>query len=239
MSVTIRTSSVTTQAPAPSQTPVASQELRVERPYAALMLLDPEMLRALSPFVRYERAAASVAEELGLPLSTLLYRLKRLRHAGLLELSRIERRAGSAIRHYRATSHAFFVPYHLTPLETPEALLEREHAPRQRRLERSLVRAGQSQFDGRGQPVFGVRVVLEGERLVVRNALGPDTDWNFLSPLTPAIVDLWAEDVRLEFEDAKALQAEMCDLLKRYRALSGPQGYIVRVAMAPLDETGR
>lgn len=222
-----------------SQTLAEPTALRVERPDAALMLLDPEMLRALSPFVPVDRAAASVAEELGMPLSTLLYRLKRLRHAGLLELTRIERRAGSAIRHYRAVSDAFFVPYDLTPLETPEALLEREHAPRQRRLERSLVHAGRSQFDGRGQPAFGVRVVLEGAQLVVRNALGPDTDWNFLSSQTPAIVDLWAEDVRLEFEDAKALQAEMCDLLKRYRALSGPQGYIVRVAMAPLDETNR
>jgi DNA-binding transcriptional ArsR family regulator len=203
------------------------------------MLLDPEMLRVLSLFVLFERPAASVAEELGMPLSTLLYRLKRLRHAGLLELSRIERRAGSAVRHYRAVSDAFFVPYNLTPLETPEALLEREHAPRQRRLERNLVRTGRSQFDGRGQPAFGLRVVLEGDQLVVRNALGPDTDWNFLGPHTPAIVDLWAEDVRLEFEDAKALQAEMCDLLKRYRARSGPQGYIVRVAMAPLDQADR
>ena len=67
------------------------------------------------------------------------------------------------------------------------------------------------------------------------NAIGPDSPWNFLDPDAPALVDLWAEDITLDFDEAKALQKELCSLLGRYRAKRGQQGYIVRLGLAPLS----
>ncbi len=97
-----------------------------------------------------------------------------------------------------------------------------------------MVRAAQGELDAQGERVWGVRVGLEAGRLAVRSAIGPDSSWNFLDPDAPAIVDLWAEDVTLDFDEAKALQKELCSLLERYRAKRGQQGYIVRLGMAPL-----
>lgn len=212
----------------------SSRELHVEQPEAARLLLEPATLRALSPFVGRGRAASEVARELAMPLNTLLYQIKQLLKAGLLEVVREERRAGRAIKRYRAVAESFLLPYAVTPAETPEVLLEQEHAPRQGRLIRGLVRAAYGELDAQGERVWGVRVGLEGGKLAVRNAIGPDSSWNFLDPTAPALVDLWAEDVMLDFAEAKALQRELCDLLGRYRAKRGQQGYIIRLGMAPL-----
>jgi len=43
----------------------------------------------------------------------------------------------------------------------------------------------------------------------------PDTDWNFLDPQAPAIVDYWLQDVQVDFAQAKQLQREMCELVER------------------------
>ena len=57
---------------------------------------------------------------------------------------------------------------------------------------------------------------------------------NFLDPSAPAIMDWWAQDLQLEYEDAKTMQAELCDLLERCRKKSGQQGYMLRLAIAPI-----
>lgn len=212
----------------------SSRELRVTQPGNARALLEPATLEVLSPFVGRERTAAEVARKLEMPLNSLLYKVKALLALGLLEVSREERRAGRSVKHYRAIAEAFFLPYEVTPAETPEALLAQEHAPRQQRFVRALVQTAAELLDARGEPVWGVQVGLEGGRLVVRNTIGPDSSWNFLDPDAPALVDLWAEDITLDFSDAKALQKELCDLLGRYRAKRGSQGYMVRLGLAPL-----
>ena len=210
------------------------KNLSVKQAQVAAALLEPITLLVLAPFVLSERAPSSVASELGMPLNSLLYQINRLRELDLLEISRVESRAGRAIKYYQAVAESFYIPYHLTPAETPEALLEQETIPRQKRLIRNLVRSAQYALDKRGETVWGIQVALEGQKLVMRNAIGPDSEWNFLDPTAPAILDFWAQDFKLEFEDAKTMQAELCALLERYRAKSGQQGYIVRLAMAPI-----
>ncbi len=214
--------------------PLGITELRVEAPEVARKLLEPATLRALSPFVGEARTASEVARELELPLNTLLYQVRGLLKLGLLEVEREACRAGRAVKHYRAVAEAFFLPYTVTPAETPEVLLAQEHASRQGRLIRGLVEAAYGELDPQGEHVWGVRVGLEAGRLTVRNAIGPESPWNFLDADAPALVDLWAEDVTLDFAEAKALQKELCELLGRYRAKRGRQGYIVRLGMAPL-----
>ena len=213
---------------------IRSSHFTVGQAQVAAALLEPNTLAVLSPFVQQERSPADVAKELGTPLNSMMYQINRLLKLKLLRVHRVEARAGRAKKYYRAVAESFFIPYGLTAAETPERLLEQETAYLQRRLIHHLVNAAQQELDGRGERVWGLQVALEGERLVVRNAIGPDSDWNFLDPTAPAILDWWAEDIQLDFEDAKTMQAELCDLLTRYRVKTGRQGYIVRLAMAPI-----
>ncbi|MDQ3397540.1 MAG: hypothetical protein M3511_07175, partial [Deinococcota bacterium] len=73
----------------------------------------------------------------------------------------------------------------------------------------------------------------EGARLVLKNIVGPDSEWNFLDPEAPAMVDYWQEDVQLDFEEAKRLQAELCMIFARYKTRRGGQVYTLRLALAP------
>jgi hypothetical protein len=48
----------------------------------------------------------------------------------------------------------------------------------------------------------------------------------------PAILNQW-EELKLSFEDAKALQRDMAKLLETYRKKSGSGSYITHVGLAP------
>jgi hypothetical protein len=52
----------------------------------------------------------------------------------------------------------------------------------------------------------------------------------------PAIVDYYLQDVRLDFDEAKQFQRELCALINRYRGTQGSQRYAVRLALTPLYE---
>lgn len=199
----------------------------------AELLLDERARRALSPFVGRERTAAGAAEELGMHLNTLLYQVRRLVDAGLLRVTRLEPRAARAVKHYRAVAEHFVLPYNLTRAETPETLLAQEHAGPEARLRRGLIHAGLELLNQQEPESVGVQVVLEGSRLVLKNIVGPDSEWNFLDPEAPAMVDYWQEDVHLDFEEAKRLQAELCTIFARYKTRRGGQAYILRLALAP------
>lgn len=209
------------------------QTLHVRGAAQAELLFDDRVRRVLAPFVGQECSASRAADRLGMPLNSLLYQVRRLLNAELLTVVREERRAGRAVRHYRAAAERFIVPYALTPAETPEVLLAAQHAGPDARLRRHLTQAGLELLEQQGSEGVGVHVVLDGPRLVLRNMVGPDAKWNFLDPVAPAMVDYWLEDVHLDFGEAKALQAELCELVARYRARRGGLAYVLRLALAP------
>lgn len=209
------------------------QTVQVRDVVQAALLLDERARHVLAPFVGQACSASGVAEHLGMPLTSLLYQVRRLLDAKLLVVEREERRAGRAVKYYRAAAERFIVPYALTPAETPDVLLLAQHAGPDARLRRNLVHAGLELLEQQGTEGVGVQVVLDGPRLVLRNMVGPDAGWNFLDPAAPAMVDYWLEDVHLDFEEAKALQAELCELVERYRTKRGGQAYVLRLALAP------
>lgn len=87
----------------------------VTDPEQARLLSNPANFRFFEPFVARERTVTAAAEEIGYALDTMLYRVKTLLKAGLLEVSRLEKRAGRPIKHYRSVHDAYFVPFELTP----------------------------------------------------------------------------------------------------------------------------
>ena len=83
-------------------------------PDQARLLSDDAATRFLEPFLGRERSASQAARELGVPIDTLLYRVKRFLEAGLLEIVREEPRAGRPIKIYRTVADGFYVPFELT-----------------------------------------------------------------------------------------------------------------------------
>jgi DNA-binding transcriptional ArsR family regulator len=67
----------------------------------------------LLAFVGRERTLSEVAESTGMALNLLHHHVTRLVRHGLVEVVGERRRAGRAIRYYRATHDSFFVPSHL------------------------------------------------------------------------------------------------------------------------------
>ena len=154
---------------------------------------------------------------------------------GLLRIVRRVPRKGRAIRTYRAVADSFFAPLHSLPDTTLEELLENGDADPRRRVARGMVAAM------REAPTFldwGVHVTV-GDAGDLSVSIGPaEPDWQparLLEGGAPAVVSSWVP-LRLGFEDAKALQRELFDLIGRYSARTGPQEYLLGIALTPAPE---
>ena len=77
---------------------------------AATLLLEPKHARFLAPFLGRERLVAEVAEEVAAPLSTTYRLVTRYCEAGILRVTREQKRGGRALKFYRTVADAFFVP---------------------------------------------------------------------------------------------------------------------------------
>jgi DNA-binding transcriptional ArsR family regulator len=208
--------------------------LEVKEKERAAVLLEDKTLRFLVPFVGRESSADDAAKQLGVSLTTLVYQLKRLQGFGLLELIREKKRRGSSIKLYRATGDAFFIPFRATPYERPEELLLRDYDPLHRKLLACFLEAAIEFLGMRSVDEFGLRITLEGKHLSVRHAPNPKRTLE-VDPTkadAPAILNQW-EELKLNFEDAKALQRDLATVLNRYRSKSGSGSYLAHVAVAP------
>ena len=101
----------------------------VTDPKQATLLTEPKSKSFFKPFLAAERSATEAAEELDCKLNTVLYRIKTFLAAGLLEVSRVQKRKGRAIKYYRSVHDAYFLPFANTPYATLEERLEVQGAP--------------------------------------------------------------------------------------------------------------
>lgn len=86
----------------------------------ARFLTDPAKKRFFVPFLARERRVAEAAAEAGCSVNRMLYQVRTLVDAGLLQVVREEPRAGRAVRVYRSVYDAYFVPFSATPYDTLE-----------------------------------------------------------------------------------------------------------------------
>lgn len=207
---------------------------------AARFIVDPSASRFLEPFIGRSRTASSVAEELGVKVSSVLYRIRQLTDLRLVEVERVERRRGRPMKHYRATAEAFFVPFEVTDAESVEALGTMSAAGARHHLAESLSAAWADA--ARCHPDWGVRLGRDGDgnldRSIVPEALSEGMESFRESLLGYGSPPLWDQHflLQLSLSEAKALQRELSDLYGRYYRPDG-QGrkpYILRLAMAPL-----
>ena len=95
----------------------------------AQLLTEPVSKEFFKPFLARERSASEAAETMRCSLNTMLYRVKTLLRAGLLEVVREEPRKGRAVKIYRSVHDAYFIPFIVTPYATLEERLEVQAEP--------------------------------------------------------------------------------------------------------------
>lgn len=213
--------------------------LRVEEPEAARIVTDPAARRFLLPFIGRDRTVSNVAAELEVDTSSMLYRVRQFIRLGLIKEVRVEPRQGRPIRYYRSVADGFFVPFQVTSLTTQASLSPYAFSQLQRRLNESI---GQAWLAACGEhQTLGIHVFRNAEGNITHNIVpDPEDDQpnrffdQLLEPGAPAVWDTWG-NLKLEHEDAKALQMEIATILKRYWPKEKEEGqeYILRLAIAP------
>ncbi len=206
--------------------------LEIDNVKAAAYLCDPHKAVFLYPFIGCERSAAEVARAYNADFKAYLFQIERMQQLGLLQHTQTKSRKGSPVKYYRAVSDSFFVPFKVTQLENLEAMLDAWSQSLQPVFLKSFIHGLYST-----QANWGVRIARESNgQLSIAAANQADRAYNMLEPTAPAMLEGWFTDLRLDPEDAKALQHELVALYLRYLGRNGAQRYIIRVALAPMQD---
>jgi hypothetical protein len=197
---------------------------------AADILTQPNTLRQLEPFLGRALTITQAAKELKQKPNTVLSRVRRFVKLGLLEVTQDIKRKGRSIKKYRTAADMFFVPYEATSAETLESAMAERDAYWEELLRKSVVKARVEDVGSWGTRIYRD----ERGRLQIQAAITPDKNYTMLDKKRPAVLSAWRDSVYLDFEDAKTLQREMFELLKKYQQKQGNQRYIVRLGIAPI-----
>lgn len=211
-------------------TPPEFGSLTVREPSAARLLSDVRTTRLLGAFLDGPRTVADVTRELGEHLDWVRYRVRRLTAAGLLRPEGERTRKGRPMRLYRAAAAVFFVPFEATHHESLDAYLEdveRDvHTWVRRNVAQSLRETGVG---------WGLRIARgEDGRMHSKMSRSPELDFA-VTPDGPALLSFVYPALALDFEDAKAMQAELLDVFHRYAARAGAQPYLCQLVLCPVS----
>jgi len=199
----------------------------VTHPGAAALLDDASRRVYLHPFLDRACTLADAARELGVPMNTMHYWLRKLLDVDLVEVVEVRRRPGRAIQVYRSVASAFFVPFAATPADSVESQLVSEEVERQRRLSRLMAKTLRD-----ASPHRGLLLRRESEGMI-RSSTHP--------PHEPSdvVFSSWIERP-LSKARAAEVQAELRALVERLAALPTDEGdasFVLRVALVPSGET--
>jgi hypothetical protein len=215
-------------------------QLRILNPAAARFVVNGESFRFLEPFLAQENTVSGAVRHTGADHSSVLYRVRQMLNLKLLEVSRVQHRAGRAIKHYRSTAAEFFVPFSVTDAETIRALMARFTTEFQTHFDAAygatLERTGATHD-------LGIRVWRNPDGHTSRDFMPAEkahgdttfSDWALQDDMPP----VWNQHalLRLRASDAKALQAELARVWGRFSILEDPAGklHALRLAVTPLE----
>jgi hypothetical protein len=203
--------------------------LTVEDPEQARLLSDLNSFEFFEPFIARERTASQAAAELGRRLDTVLYRVRQFLEAGLLQVTRLEKRAGRPIKQYRSVADAFFIPFAVTPFATLEDRLASQMASGNQKIVRSIA-AVLRETGLEGRRIFRA----DNGTVWNQSASDAETPLRPVDPNMPAAIQ-YGTELYLGFEEAKALQRQLHELFESYgeREVGEGRKYLLQVALLP------
>jgi predicted transcriptional regulator len=211
----------------------SSKTTRLENAEACAVLADREQLRLLGAFLGKENTISSAAQELEVNPTKLYKQVQRFLALGLVNICRLEKRSGRAIKYYRSSSDRFFIPFRTYP---PELIGQQNREHHTRLFAQGLGRVyRQEEFTEQDWGAITASMPGSGVYLSIANSFGQQ--WDYLDPDAPAVVSGWHQ-IQLDFEDAKAMQREMVEVMLRYMGKGGKQTYLLGLFLTNIEDCG-
>lgn len=187
----------------------------IDDPEIARFFSNTDQFTILHPFLMKACSLSEAAESLNMKLNTLHYHVKKLLAWGLLVLDHEEARQGRAIKYYRSSHPAYFVPFHISPFEDLQDLLTRILSQGFDILATSFAR---KLYD---YPLpLGIRVFATSDTHVHIDLTDPEGNLN-----DDILRRVWQEQGllninvgRLKQADALQLKADLEEIYQRYSA---------------------
>ena len=196
----------------------------------ARLLTEPTSKEFFKPFLARERSAAEAAAVMRCNLNTMLYRIKTLLRAGLLEVVREEPRKGRAVKIYRSVHDAYFVPFRVTSYATLEERLEVQAEPIFAGLIRSYA-AALKKDERYGHHIF----IGEGGAVWTSDLLPELTPTGLPTIYFDAYGSLREDDARALGQELKSFRERVVHL--GMRAEDNDPTYFYMVALLPFSDT--
>lgn len=217
---------------------------RIDDPRAARLLMDAATREVFGCFLERDRSVREAADLLERDLDAVLYRVKRLHAAGLLEVVAVQPRAGRPVRRYRAPHALWFVPFEALPyVDLEETFAAMGHIQVDRAARASARWLARDPWAGYliGMGADG-QVWLRGTREAptAGTSVRPDPVQlgQYEGPLDVAL------DLRLTRAQTAELNAELWALTSKYAELGavssgGGANRLLFVTSVPLEEEDR
>jgi len=197
---------------------------KVVRDHAAVdLLMNLKATRLLAPFMRGEHTLGTAAAVLEVPASSLAYWVNRFVRASIIEVTRLQPRAGKAAPVYRAVASEFRVPLDAMPRGARDEFL---HGGRQKlftRFTKSVERAAHAHFQG------GLRLTADRDGGVELGFVEPEGE------STTPVTEWWAT-ITLTDDDAAELHRTLEGLVERFgheRPAPGRRQYVMVLGLTP------
>jgi hypothetical protein len=182
------------------------ERLEITDPKIAALFIKDHVSSYLAQFIGAEITLKKAALQIGAKLNVLAYWAARFVKLGLIRVTRIETRGGSAIKHYRAVANEFIVPIALLEGFSTTEILQNTMRRDYERFSRSVSAAG-------------TRLTPDWHIRLYRN------EWGHGTPLEPSTRPASAAPrplhdfayVTMPAAQAAAFHQELATLLERFR----------------------
>lgn len=186
------------------------------------VLLTSTNQRILGACLQREHTLKELVEELHMDMSEAHYRVQQLIKAGILKVSREEKRAGRPIKYYAPTQEKFFLPFKDTVYNTVVDFIAQQMEPIMHRFI-ELIFKNVPQM-GEWGLTFGQEKDSTKLSTMFHQSNKPTGGETVREmQLRHRVLAMW-QTLDLLPDDARDMQREMMDLYEKYRQKQQPDG---------------
>ena len=202
----------------------------------AKALTDVNLIGFVQTFIGQSHSVSEAARIWKLRVDAAYYRVRQLERLGLIAVNSVSQRRGRPVKHYRAISDRFFVPFGIVPEATLEAVLETSGAHFRQEMLKAQSKATHEFFSLRPAGHWGLHIGLDSSGHIDVSLSDSSGDYPDLhDPNLPSILDA-SPTLQLEPDEAHMLQRELFELMQKYAHRGGSRKYLLHLALAPLED---